>query len=151
MADLEALWEPSPPKKKKMKKTPRNILEAAVQRECLEWLMAHKDVVYVERRNTGALTTTGGGFIKFGSPGAADIWCLIRPYQDNHGGLLFWKRNPVPLHIEIECKRRDGKGRLSENQAAFKQRCEKIGVPYLVVTSAADLDKQFRLKLFIHP
>lgn len=155
---LEKLWGPEPdlPKKKrKMKKTPRNMLEAVVQYECIEWLMAHKDVVYVERRNTGALTTMDGSFIKFGKVGAADIWCLVRPPSIINERLQqhvhYWKSVPMPWHVEIECKRRDGKGRLTGSQLEFKQLCEVRGIPYFVVTSAVDLDKKFRRQLQIFP
>ena len=116
--------------KAKRKRTPKKDLEAAVQRECLKWLASQPDLVaYFERRNTGALVV-GERYIKFGSPGAADIWVLItRPGS----GRVY--------HIEIECKRRSG-GRLSRAQQKFRALCNKIGVVYLVVTSAEDLQIQ---------
>lgn len=145
----DRLWPPRSPTirpKKKMKKTPRNMLEAAVKRECMQWLVDQENVVYVERRNTGALTTVSDSFIRFGQVGAADIFCLIRPPGEWDGRLLterpYWRNVPIPFHVEIECKRRDGKGRLSGAQREFKQYCDAIGVPYFVVTSAADLEKK---------
>lgn len=131
-----------PPPKKCRRRTPKKDSEAAVLRECMIYLKKCPDTVFTERRNTGAIAFEGGGFIRFGTPGAADIWCLIQNdarYDEYEYG------NHVSLeHIEIECKRRDGKGRLSSAQQAFKQFCEKSGIPYFVVTSAADLDKQLK-------
>lgn len=127
-----------PPKKKR---TPKKDLEGAVVRECLTFLRACEQVVYIERRNTGAVQFEDGGFIRFGSKGAADIWCLIKTTVDVGG----WEDAiDVIEHVEIEAKRRDGKGRLSLDQKAFKQLCEKIGVPYFVVTSAEDLAEQLQ-------
>lgn len=111
------------------KRSKRHDLEAAVQRECLQWLGKQDLVIYVERRNTGAIAFEDGSRVAFGRTGAADIWCLLRRRN----------MNTCPIHIEIECKRRDGKGRLSQAQEKFKQKCDRDGVPYLVVTSAEDL------------
>lgn len=130
-------------KKKSRKRAKKKDLEAAVLKECIAFLLAHKQAVYVERRNTGAVQFEDGGYIAFGAGGAADIWCLVRtqlpldPFNQGrtlqHSGLL---------HVEIECKRRDGKGKLSEGQKAFKQFCAEQGIPYFVVTSAESMGKQ---------
>lgn len=129
-----------PPKPKRQHRTPANDRESAVLSECLRFLNGHPDVVYVERRNTGAVKYISGHFVRFGSPGAADIWCIIDcdiSYNDYAG--------PVGLtHVEIECKRRDGKGRLSAEQKTFKRMCDKSGIPYFVVTSAEDLAKHLK-------
>lgn len=45
----------------------------------------------------------------------------------------------TPRLIWVECKRGDGRGRLSTAQMVFRQACALAGVPYLVVTSAAEL------------
>jgi len=139
---------PLEPKKHRRRKTPKKDSEAAVLRECLIYLKKCLDTVFTERRNTGAVAFEGGGFIRFGTPGAADIWCLIS--QD----LCHVVNDSYPafdhlVHIEIECKRRDGKGKLSPAQQAFKQFCEKSTIPYFVVTSAADLDKQLKKAGFL--
>ncbi len=135
----------------------RKDLEAGVLRECTRWLRANPGVVYVERRNTGAVAFEGGGFMRFGAPGAADLWCLVRCQMmakqvDQEPPC--WQCPPhcareccsssCLVHVEIECKRRDGKGRLSPAQKAFQDRCENIGVAYLVVTSAEDLARKFQ-------
>ncbi len=114
----------------KRKRTPKRNLEGAVVRECLRYLEDNDDVLYVERRNTGAVELQGGGYIRFGSKGAADIWCLVETYT-------FY-----PVHVEIECKRRDGKGRQSKDQKDFQAMCERIGVPYFLVISAEELAKK---------
>lgn len=126
------------PDKKRRHKTPKKDLESGVLRECLQWLSKHPRVVHIERRNTGAITFAGGDFMRFGLIGAADIICRVA-HQDLPG---YGPMHPQP--VEIECKRRDGKGRLSSAQDKFKQRMEHIGVPYLVVTSAEDLEKQLK-------
>ena len=138
-----------PPSKKRRRRTPKKDSEAAVLRECMIYLKKCPDTVFTERRNTGAVAFEGGGFIRFGTPGAADIWCLINRTVENEDGLYGYiaGRSPTSMnliHIEIECKRRDGKGRLNSAQQAFKQFCEKSGIPYFVVTSAEDLDKQLK-------
>lgn len=108
-------------KKLGRRKTPRNDLEASVVQECMVWLK--QQGYYCERRNTGAFQTASS-FIRFGSPGAADLFAVIDG-----------------KHYEIECKRRDGKGRLSESQKEFAQRMDAYHIPYAVVQSAADLEK----------
>lgn len=144
MADgLEELWavvHPNAPKRKRRSKW--RDLEASVLRECIEWLRAHPEVLYVERRNTGAMALEGGGFIRFGSPGAADLWCIIGKLLASPCLHLFV--GTCNTHVEIECKRRDGKGRLSASQKAFKAQCAERGTPYLVVTSAQDLEKKLQ-------
>lgn len=139
----------TPPYYLKKKRTPKKDLEGAVVRECLMFLAACEQVVYFERRNTGAVQFEDGGFIRFGSKGAGDIWCLIRTPVDNEDGLFGYIAgrpmfSTILTHVEIEAKRRDGKGRLSLDQKTFKQLCEKIGVPYLIVTSSEDLAEQLQ-------
>jgi hypothetical protein len=126
------------PQKKRRRKTPKKDLEGAVQKECLDWLVAHPDVLYVERRNTGAVKTEDGGFFRYGRTGGADIFCrLKRRPCDN---LAY----PFPIPVEIECKRRDGKGTLSDDQKTFKREMDDIGVPYIMVLSAEDMAEQLR-------
>lgn len=122
------------------KRTPKKDLEGTVLRECREALTALKEVVYIERRNSGSVKFTTGGFIRFGSPGAADLWCLIR--HERYCSLCGTASELT--HVEVECKRRDGKGRLSEDQKLFKHFCEESGIPYFVVTSADDMLEQLR-------
>lgn len=140
---LDDVFEKMKPRRKKAH------LEAAVQRECLKWLNAHPRVVYVERRNTGAVRFNDGGYVKFGAKGAADIWCLLQVppthfVDDDYGGPEY-----IVQHVEIECKRRDGKGRLSANQKAFQKHCKENDVLYLVVTSAEDLEKQMNKRYYL--
>lgn len=144
----------TPPRKKRT--TPKKDLEGAVVRECRMFLTACEQVVYVERRNTGAVQFEDGGFIRFGSKGAADIWCLVRQQlsvadisADDEDdiftfGEISTEDRDLLTHVEIEVKRRDGKGRLSPDQKLFEQFCEKAGIPYFVVTSAEDLASQLQ-------
>lgn len=133
-------------KKKTRKKTKKHDLEGAVLHECIMFLSAHEQVVYVERRNTGAVQFDDGFFLRFGATGAADIWCLILRPMSVHAACGQGRQHNISIdvltHVEIECKRRDGKGRLSEGQKEFQQFCAEAGIPYFVVTSAEDLGKK---------
>jgi hypothetical protein len=124
---------PVGPQRKRRSKSKN--LEASVVRECLQLLKQHPDVIYVERRNTGAVQFQDGGFIRFGQKGAADIWCLIRAVGCSVGGQTV----PSCHHVEIECKRADGKGRLSPDQKQFREFCESHRIPYILTISATEL------------
>lgn len=126
------------PPKPKRKRTSKKDLEGTVIRECLKALKASPAVAYVERRNTGAAMFQGGGFVRFGRVGSADIWCLVQcniPCP-NEGGA--WAC-PRLTHVEIECKRADGKGRQSPDQKRFQELCDNRGIPYILTTSAQEL------------
>ena len=133
----------------KPRKTPKKNLEASVIRDCLALLGNHPNVVYIERRNTGAVKFTDGGFIRFGSPGGADIWCLLATPLYEIDVSADDDFEPVPkrsdrsliVHVEIECKRPDGKGRQSPAQKRFQAICDDWKIPYLLVTSAEELRK----------
>lgn len=138
--------------KKRRCRTPKKDSEAAVLRECLIYLRDIPRVVYVERRNTGAIAFADGGFMRFGTPGGADIWCLIRCLSTQlyptgwicTGNVDSSCSGSCFTHIEIEVKRRDGKGKLSSAQQSFKRFCEKSGIPYFVVTSKENLIEQLK-------
>lgn len=115
--DRAGTFPPLP--KQRRRKTPKKDLEAGVVKECMAWLC--QKGYYAERRNTGAIKTANT-FLRFGRPGAADIFAVINGQ-----------------HVEIECKRRDGKGRLSDGQKAFATLMNDYHIPYFVVTSAGDL------------
>ena len=129
----------------KRKRSARKNLEGPVIRECLQALAKCPDVIYVERRNTGAVQFQDGGFIRFGSKGAADIWCLVKvpfyvPKLINKDKNLYQVETVyISEHIEIECKRSDGKGRQSEDQKTFQDFCNKHHIPYILTISANEL------------
>lgn len=127
-----SLPQDCPVGRSKQRRSPKADLEGAVVRECLNCLKNHPDVLYFERRNTGAVQFQDGGFIRFGAKGAADIWCLVRRTCS--------KGHSYHTHVEIEAKRRDGKGRLSADQKRFRDFCDSAGIPYLVVTSVEQLE-----------
>ena len=143
---------------RRKRKTPKKNLEGHVVRECLAFLQLHPDVVYMERRNTGMVLFEGGGAIRFGSKGAADIWCLMAQYKhrDNcriglSNGVTAccpedWCENCSDckrlIHVEIEAKRADGKGRQSADQKEFQKFCDDYGIPYILTTSAEKLAEE---------
>ncbi len=132
---------------KPKKKTPKKNLEAHVVRECLAFLKQSPDVLYVERRNTGAVQFQDGGFIRFGSKGAADIWCLVKiglmemilPANEDAGYISRPSDSYLVRHVEVEAKRADGKGRQSADQKKFQEFCDSHRIPYILVTSADEL------------
>ena len=126
------------PINKSRKRTPKKNLEAQVVRECLQFLAKHPQVIYVERRNTGAVQFQDGGFVRFGQKGAADIWCLIK--INRRFGL--YGHTVIITHIEIECKRSDGRGRQSETQKKFQEFCDSRHIPYILTNSASHLAGQ---------
>ena len=75
--------------------------------------------VFHYRQNSGGMPTRGGGFIRFGTPGAPDIVCVMQG-----------------RYIGIEVK--DIKGRLSDNQKRFQESLEAAGGIYLI---ARDVDE----------
>lgn len=124
------------------KRTPKKNLEGLVVRECLAYLKQHSNVIYVERRNTGAVRFQDGGFIRFGAKGAADIWCLVRADAACFVNGIWPVNQFITQHIEIECKRRDGHGHLTPDQKRFQEFCNEHNIPYFVVTSAEELKKK---------
>jgi len=134
---------------RKRKRTPKKYLEGAVVRECLQFLAKHPDVIYVERRNTGAVRFQDGGFIRFGSVGAADVWCLVKRTIKSEDGLYgYIAGRPATItrltHVEIECKRADGKGRQSADQKKFQNFCNNRHIPYILCTSTKQLADQIK-------
>ncbi|HEC62414.1 MAG TPA: hypothetical protein ENI27_09235 [bacterium] len=140
--------------KPKRKRTPKKNLEGRVVKDCLLALHNCPDVIYVERRNTGSLEIEDGGWITFGSPGAADIWCLAKvhlkemivPENENDPYEFRPSDSFLVKHVEIECKRADGKGRQSEIQKEFQESCDNHNIPYILTTSAVDMiEKLYRI------
>ncbi len=137
---------------KPRKRSSRKDLEGSVVRDCLKFLIDCPDVVYVERRNTGAVKFQGGGFIRFGQKGAGDIWCLVKlplyemdvPADPDEPLRTHLSSSYLLKHVEIECKRADGKGRQSADQKTFQEFCEEHRIPYILTISANDLSEQIR-------
>ncbi len=127
------------------RRTPKKDLEGAVVRDCLIFLKDHPKVVYFERRNTGAIKFDDGRFMRFGQKGAADIWCLLNTARhlvtQDQNGTWFRSKQSVGgvVHVEIECKRGDGKGRLSPDQRKFREFCDNRNISYILTTSAEGL------------
>ena len=114
----------------------RKNLEAPVQKAVLQWLSTQPNAVLVERRNTGAFALEDGGYVKFGVKGRADVWVEWLHVMDpefGRTGMQYY------VHVEIECKRADGKGRLSKDQKEFRDFCLTNHIPYLIVISVDEL------------
>ena len=93
------------------------VKESDIQRLILDYLKAKKILAF--RMNTGAASGTYKGkrwFMRFGSPGMADILCFLPP---NHFCHVLW----------IEVKREGGK--LSPDQKAFRDLVQEKGHYYL--------------------
>jgi len=105
---------------KRRKRTPKKDLEAAVLKEGLCWLHAHGILAW--RNNTGALSLAGGGFIRFGKVGSADITGIL----------------PNGQRLECEAKRRNG-GKQSEGQRQFQEQIEQYGGIYILFHSTDEL------------
>ena len=112
----------------------RKNLEAPVQKAVLQWLSTQPNAILVERRQTGAFALEGGGYVKFGVKGRADIWVEWRKVTRLWGNTVDGE-----VHIEIECKRADGKGQLSKDQKKFQEYCLTNCISYLIVTSVREL------------
>jgi len=129
----------------KRKRKHSKDLEAGVIKACLKYLRNHPAVIYVERRTTGLFPSGPNSYVSVGHKGAADIWCLI---------IRDWKCPDDPFfehrcieHIEIECKRADGKGHVSPEQKKFQAFCKEHHIPYFVVTSADELKEKLECLL----
>lgn len=95
------------------------VREQDIQRLILDYLKAKKILAF--RMNTGAASGIYKGkrwFMRFGSPGMADILAFLRTTPQ--GGLPLW----------IEVKREGGK--LSPDQKAFQEMVQREGHYYLV-------------------
>lgn len=102
----------------------RQIPERDVLASCLAILEARRIPAW--RANTGAVTKTNAAgrkrFIRFGTPGQADILAILPP----RGRLL-----------AIECKSQ--RGRVSADQEAFLQMVRDAGGLTVVVRDASEL------------
>jgi len=134
MANGEISW----PERKKRRNLNRKGLENLVKKDCialLHRLQKTGAVCLYERRNNITLPTTDGGMVFAGVRGRADMWAVV----NLQGGVYARGK-----HVEIECKRADGKGSLSPKQKDFRTFCMEQDIPYLVVTSAVQLAEELQ-------
>jgi hypothetical protein len=96
------------------------VIEARLQALILARLGLLPDV-HVWRMNTGVAHRPGGGAVRFGAVGQADITGLVGP----HG-----------RRLEIEIK--SATGRQTPEQRAFGERITRLGGLYLVCRSLED-------------
>lgn len=120
--DVPTVKQPS-----KRRRSSASDLEASVIKEAV--LIARQRGWNLKRRNTGAVFTPDGRMIRYGGKGAADVFLVVQV-------------NGMPLHIEAEAKRRDGKGRLSAAQLAFAGWCHDEGIPYFTFTSGKEFESK---------
>lgn len=101
--------------------------ESALLGLCLDYLAAQRILAF--RMNTGAIKTENR-FIKFGTPGMADILAFNQIDECMTCG-------PIVLPIWIECKA--GRNGQSALQKSFQEQVEAVGHRYVVVRSLDDL------------
>ena len=94
------------------------MLERDIQRQILDYLALRR--VFHYRQNSGALKAEKGGFVRFGTPGAPDIVCVIEGQ-----------------YVGIEVK--NEKGRLSSLQEGFRDSLVAAGGKYLVARCLEDV------------
>lgn len=92
--------------------------EADTQRAILDYLTLKKHFCW--RNNSGAMKTEHGAFVRFGTPGSPDIFCIW-------DGLIYG--------IEVKSPN----GRLSEIQQSFLKEFEKAGGIPIVARSLDDV------------
>lgn len=95
----------------------------STEKETQKAILGYLDIkrVFHWRNNTGSFKTERGGFYSFGTPGSPDIFAILPP------GRIFG--------IEVK----DTKGRLNENQVAFREKFQAAGGTYLVARSLDDV------------
>jgi len=101
--------------------------ESLVVHACIQWLCLHK--VKWWRQNTGAIKTESGAWVRFGDKGSPDLMCRVP--------VTIGDRKLATL-VGIECK--SDKGKLSDDQAAWRAAHEADGGVYLVARSIDDLE-----------
>lgn len=108
------------------KKTP----EGAILKSILEYLAVKK--IWHRRMNSGAVKTEGGGFMRFGTPGMADILASYDPTAQEG----FTRDLPYFLWIEVKATN----GIQSAAQKEFQTEIEKEGHYYLIARSIEDVE-----------
>ena len=110
-----------------------NASEKQIQDSILQWLTVVK--IFHYRQNTGAFRkdytrkrdgVTKTSFIKFGTPGASDIVCVVKGF-----------------YIAIEVK--DHKGKQDPDQLEFQKALEKSGGYYILARSLEDVMNFFKV------
>lgn len=100
--------------------------ETAIVATCLQYLKLRH--IFAFRVNTGALATERGGFLRFGSPGCADILACIRG-----------------RFVAFEVKTL--KGRMSPAQKDFEYALVQARGTYFVIHSVDELAEALRVML----
>ena len=109
-----------------MSKTP----EGSLLKLILDYLAAHH--VFAMRMNPGAVKMDANRFMRFGTPGCADI--LAFPKVVVHGPLRMFEV-AHPLWIEVKSL----KGKQSDLQASFQTKVESEGHKYILARSLEDV------------
>lgn len=110
-----------------------NASEKQIQDSIIQWLGLKK--IFHYRQNTGAFRkdytrkrdgVTKTSFVKFGTPGASDIVCVVKGF-----------------YIAIEVK--DHKGKQDPDQVEFQKSLEKSGGYYILARSLEDVMNFFKV------
>ena len=103
-------------------RTPKILTpESQVKRDVMQILEALR--IPAKRLNSGAARMKGF-WVKFGFDGCPDIVCF---FNDGRTG---W----------IECKAKDGKDEMGEDQLEFQAMCKERRIPHIVAYSSFDVE-----------
>lgn len=80
-------------------------------------------------RQQAGMVQIGQSMMKLAPTGAADLTGVIAPYG---------------IRLEVECKRRDGKGRWSDDQKLWADEMNKVGCAYLLVKSGNEFEERIK-------
>lgn len=103
--------------------------ESGVVKAIQQGFAAHG--IECQRLNTGMAKASYGGkrrVVRFGFPGCPDLVAFLP------GGLCLW----------VECK--SDTGRLTDEQAAFRDRCHKRGTPWVLARSWDDVSSWVKVR-----
>lgn len=127
LAALCQYTPPIPKPRKKKRRTPKEELEGAVQKECQTVLSGYGVLQW--RQNTG-VDRGRGRFVRYGKPGQPDLMGIL----------------PGGRFIGVECKRRKG-GKTTDKQKEYGAKILAQGGLWCVANSGAVLAEYLRKEL----
>ena len=120
-AKTKSRKKPTSPAKLR-KKTPKHLLEDSVKKEIIT---RSREINHEVWRQHCGLVRVGPHYMKLAPSGAADLTGIMR----------------CGKRLEVEVKRRDGKGRQSADQKKWQQFIEEHNGLYVVVKNCKEFEK----------